>query len=114
MHELSIAQDLLGVVEKALGGKKELDTVNLVLGPLSGVSPEALTFCFTETACERGFGRPELKISNIPARIKCTDCSFEYEVNDFYQGCPECSSFNREILSGRECYIDSVELIEDD
>jgi hydrogenase nickel incorporation protein HypA/HybF len=113
LHELSIAEDMFRVIEKALGCRRELCTVTLVLGPLSGVSGEALRFCFGEVASSRGFGRPELVIRRTPARIECSDCGLGYEAEDFYDGCPSCGSLNRRILSGRECMVESVEIEED-
>ncbi len=113
MHELSIAEDMLRVIEQALGRKQNLCIVTLVLGPLSGVSAEALRFCFSEVASYRGFGSPELVIKKTLARIHCTGCGDDYEAADFYEGCPSCGSLNRKILSGRECMVESVEIEED-
>jgi hydrogenase nickel incorporation protein HypA/HybF len=113
MHELSVAEDMLRVIEHALGRKQELCTVTLILGPLAGVSAEALRFCFGEVASSRGFGSPELLIRKTLARIHCTDCEDDYEAADFYEGCPSCGSLNRSILSGRECMVESVEIEED-
>jgi hydrogenase nickel incorporation protein HypA/HybF len=114
LHELSIAEDMFRVIEKVLGRRRELAAVTLVLGPLSGVSGEALRFCFGEVASSRGFGRPELVIRKTKARIQCRGCGGEYEASDFYEGCPSCGSLDRNILSGRECMVESVEVEEEE
>jgi hydrogenase nickel incorporation protein HypA/HybF len=112
MHEMSLAMDMTRIIGEALGRKAPLDRVNITIGPLSGISPESLRFCFTEIARMEGFGEPELVITHTEARLLCLECDTEYEAADFYQGCPECGSISRRILSGREFTVDSVEIDE--
>lgn len=112
MHEMSLAQDMTRIIENALGRKAHLERVNVTIGPLSGISPESLRFCFTEIAKMQGFGEPELVINNTEAKMVCLECQTEYEAADLYQGCPKCGSISRRILSGRELSVDSVELDE--
>ncbi|MBN2587463.1 MAG: hydrogenase maturation nickel metallochaperone HypA [Candidatus Fermentibacteraceae bacterium] len=113
MHEMSLAMDMTRIIGEALGRKAPLERVNITIGPLSGISAESLRFCFTEIARMEGFGEPELVINHTEARLLCLECRTEYEVADFYQGCPECGSISRRILSGREFTVDSVEIDED-
>lgn len=108
MHEFSIAEEILSVVERTLGGPKPVQSVQLTVGTLSNISAEALQFCFTEIAEQSGFGRPELKIVATPAQVRCRDCGRTEETQDFTEGCPGCNSFSREILSGYECVVDSI------
>lgn len=108
MHELALACDVLDAAERAMGPGKRLLRVDLALGPLSGVSAEALTFCFSELAEQRGLGRAELVLCARPARIRCRACGHSYETDDFMKGCPRCDSLSREILSGFECELESV------
>lgn len=100
------------IIGRAIGGARPLDRVNVTIGPLSGISPESLRFCFTEVANSEGFGRPELVITEIAARLVCLACGNEYQAADFYDGCPSCGSIDRKILSGREFTVDSVEFDE--
>lgn len=113
MHEFSIAESIVDIVGKAIGPKREVLSVHLTLGPLSGISSEALRFCFTEVAKQKGFGSPELVICEVAARLHCNDCGTDYEGMDFFEGCPDCQSLNRTILSGREFTVDSAEVAED-
>ncbi len=113
MHELSIAEDIFTAIEYSLGFKSKLKSVEMTIGPLSGVSAEALSFCFTEVAVLRGFGNTQLVINKIKAVANCSKCNNRYEITDFYSTCPECCSFERKIVSGDRCTIDAVELMED-
>ncbi|MDM7993388.1 MAG: hydrogenase maturation nickel metallochaperone HypA [Candidatus Fermentibacter sp.] len=109
MHELSVASEILDVVEEALGHRESLRAVDLVLGPLSGVSAEALDFCFTEMASQRGFGRPVLRIRPTVAVVKCAECGASYEASDLAACCPACGGVFKQVLSGRECSVESIE-----
>lgn len=112
MHELSIAQEIFSIIEKTLGFKKELKSVSVTVGPLSGISPESLDFCFCEVADIIGYGRPELIMNLLKAYVQCRKCNCKYEVKDYYSCCPQCDCFDKEILSGNEFTVDSVELLE--
>lgn len=113
MHEFSVADSMLDVIEDALGSPRPVTQVHLTLGTLSGICAEALEFCFTEIARQRGFGAPELDIEQIPATVSCEDCGLQYQSAEFYEGCPECASLRRRILSGYECNVDWVNVEED-
>ncbi|MBN1256140.1 MAG: hydrogenase maturation nickel metallochaperone HypA [Planctomycetes bacterium] len=113
MHEFSIASDMLKIVEDQLGGKQALISATVTIGPLSGVNPESLRFCFTELAEMEGFGRPELAVNEVPARIQCRACGQEYETRDLFELCPRCGELDRIILSGEEFTLDKVEIEEE-
>ena len=113
MHEFSIAEDILDIVQENAGPGAQVDCVHLILGPLSGVSPDALLFCFPEVAKPLGMGTPRLVIEETAAKVHCCDCGLDYESKEFYDGCPRCDSMNRQILSGQELTVDWIELVED-
>lgn len=109
MHEYSLAQDMAEVIVSALGRPRMLESVTVVVGPLSGVSGESLTFCFTEVASRRGLGTPRLVVRKTLARMLCLKCGHEWRGDDFSPGCPACGSWERRIVSGREFFVESVE-----
>src|SRR5271166_2592465 len=53
MHELSIASNIVELVAQAAAGRR-VRRVTLEMGQLSGVSPDALAFCFPEVASGHG------------------------------------------------------------
>jgi hydrogenase nickel incorporation protein HypA/HybF len=108
MHEFSIATEIIAAVERTVGAGTRVQSVGLVLGALSGVNADSLTFCFTELAESRGMGRTELVIDARPARVRCRECGREYETGDFTVGCPGCGAAAVEIISGHECDIDTI------
>ena len=113
MHELSIAQEICSVIKHSLGRVCPLERVTVTIGPLCGIMPEALEFCFTTVTEQLGFGSPLLVINRTRVKIKCKSCSEFYETEDLYSLCPKCGSFERYIVSGSEFTVDSVEIEEE-
>ncbi len=108
MHEFSIATEIIAAVERTVGAGARVQSVGLILGSLSGVNADSLTFCFTELAESCGMGRTELVIDARPARVRCRECGCDYETGDFMAGCPGCGVAAVEIVSGYECDIDTI------
>ena len=102
------------LVAEAIHPRRDLQSVTLTIGPLSGIAPHALRFCFAAVAEAQGLGSPELIIHEVPARVHCRDCEREDAVHDFFEPCPGCGGMNRTILSGNEFTVDSAELSGDD
>jgi len=89
-----------------------LKTISVTVGPLSGVSTEALSFCFDDAAAQHGHRGASLEITQRPARVVCIGCSLHYEIENFEELCPQCGSFEREIQSGKEFTVDAIEVEE--
>ncbi len=110
MHERSIAAEMLALIERALGARRRLSKVTVAIGPLSGVSPESLSFCFSPIAAEAGFGNPQLVFRRLGVRVRCSSCGGIEEILEPGAPCCCCGSSERSILSGMECTVESVEI----
>ena len=113
MHELAITENIVEIAVNASKGCR-VKEINLVLGELSGVVQESIEFCFTFVS--RGTASEGAKISfvRVPAVVGCTQCSSEHPLNEGNRTCIECGSSAGEIIRGREFYIESIEVEEDD
>jgi len=107
MHELSIAQD---VVETVLGRlDRRVTGVRLEVGPLSGVLPDSLRFCFDVACSGTSLEGAWLDIVETPARARCRACSAEFEPVTALPLC-RCGSADVATLSGTELRITAVEV----
>jgi len=113
MHEVSVASSILDLIERQLGAPQPLAQVELRIGPLSGVSPDSLLFCFATVARERGFGEPVLSVERTLVDISCQTCGIRYRVPDPIEPCPACGSWKRAILAGDELQLLSATLCEE-
>ena len=113
MHELSIAIEILEIVEKEAikHGAVAIKKVRLKLGDLSGVETESLTFSFDAIKGEKPLTtQTELLIKRIPVRINCKPCGADFEGGGFMVSCPKCEGFDTQLLAGEELEIEDIEI----
>jgi hydrogenase nickel incorporation protein HypA/HybF len=114
MHELSVAQRLVGVVQEELAGQQvRVTVVNLRLGPLSGVVAEALLFCFDIATADTILQGAKLEIEEVAPVVYCPECKQERELPSIQmQRCPVCHTPTPQVVRGRELEIVSLEVVD--
>jgi hydrogenase nickel incorporation protein HypA/HybF len=115
MHELGIVFEIIKTVEKLAVEQNldEIDTIVLEVGELCSIVPMYLEECFPAAIDNRPhFTDTKLKLEIIPGEAKCLQCSniFNVVANKGY--CPQCDSFDKELLRGQEFIIKEI-LIKD-
>lgn len=114
MHEFSIVQSLISMVEEnaILNNAKEVSKVVLDIGVLSGVEPDLLKTAFETFKEISDFTKNSEIVINIKKlTIYCFDCKKEYQKEDINMVCPSCGSLNTKLLEGNEMLLRSLELI---
>jgi len=113
MHEASIAQAIMGEIERQLDEGKILgrvQTVYLRIGQLTAVVTDNLRFMFEVIAKDTVFEGVELQIEDVPVRGVCRDCEAAFEIEELRFSCLQCGSGEVDIVSGRELMIEAVEI----
>jgi len=112
MHELSIACGLVktAVNEAERHGASRVVSIELVLGALTGVEPEALSFCFPMAAAGTTCAGAELKIEIEAAKGRCGRCDATSEVRDLMSPCPHCGGWPLGLEGGREMRVRALEV----
>jgi hydrogenase nickel incorporation protein HypA/HybF len=112
MHELSLAQSLIqaSIDEAARHGASRVVSVDLVIGALAGVEPEALSFCFPVAAAGTVCDGAELRIEIEPATGRCASCTSTSEVRDLMSSCPQCGAWPLGLTGGREMRLRALEV----
>jgi hydrogenase nickel incorporation protein HypA/HybF len=108
MHELSITQSLIDAVLDRTG-ERPVTAVNLRIGPLSGVLPDAMRFCFDVASAGTPLEGATLMIDEPQGVARCRSCRQEFELSDLILLCL-CGSADVEVLRGRELMLMSVEV----
>lgn len=121
MHEYSIATQIVNAVlqEAARHGANKVLEVHIVIGKLTLLGIEQISFCYETLAKGSILEGSKLCIEERDARVKCPACGYEgaleYENNPEYHlsiptfSCPKCNGIV-EIASGRECLIKNIKL----
>lgn len=114
MHEFSIAQSLINILEKECkkNNINKVKRVNLKIGVLTTIVPESLKFAFGVLTKNTIFKNAKLFIKNVPLITRCKDCGTNFEfTNTFNLGflCKKCKGSNMEVKSGKELLVESIE-----
>lgn len=112
MHELSIAENILKIVESNINSYdfKKVKAINLKVGKLTAVASTALVFAFEVLSSGTVFENAKINIKEMPILIICQECKVEKEIENYHFICPSCESENIEIISGRELLVEDVEI----
>jgi len=93
---------------KASAGR--ITRINLVVGELSGVVGECVQFYFDAISKDTIAGGAELIFETRPTTVRCHKCNNVFTPSGYNWACPECHETGIEIVSGRECYMESIEV----
>ena len=109
MHEMALAEGILQVVLDAADDEK-VRVVRLQIGRLQMVVPDSLEFSFQLVAAETPAADAKIVMEEIPARLKCSQCGSEGELDLPPFNCRQCGSSDIEVLSGDQVLVEAVEL----
>jgi hydrogenase nickel incorporation protein HypA/HybF len=112
MHEYALAQDIINTIcEEVTDDLKKITLINIEVGAYSGIVVDSLDFGLRLILTEKKNPHADINIIQVPTIARC-ECGKKYEINNLYENCPACQSFNRKIISGMEIIINSVEIRE--
>jgi hydrogenase nickel incorporation protein HypA/HybF len=94
-------------------GDRRVARVELKVGHLRQVVPDALRFAFELVAVGTPAEGAELVLEVVPAAGVCRGCGAEGELPGFPLLCAACGSAALEIVRGEELLVDALELEEE-
>jgi hydrogenase nickel incorporation protein HypA/HybF len=112
MHELSIAESIVGIAGRQANGRR-VTKVHVKVGHLRQVVPSALSFSFGLVAEGTPVEAAELDLEEVPATGWCRKCGAESRLGNFPLLCQTCGDSNLEILTGEELMVEYLEMEEE-
>ena len=116
MHELTLLFGVADQVERVTreNGIDHVDAVVLEVGELTPIVPEFLIDGYEVISDEYDFLRgSKLIVDRITGMVKCRRCGKEYPVVKYEGYCPDCGSYDKDILSGDQFVIKEVRILEE-
>jgi len=112
MHEFSIIQSLLALVEEEAKKHKAKRVLKVVLsvGPLSGAEPHLLKTAFDAFKEGTVAEGAQLVIEEEKLKVFCRDCGKLSEKEELNLLCPLCGSLSTELRGGDELFLKSLEM----
>ncbi len=110
MHELSIVQNIIGIVslEAKKSGLNRVTEVHLEIGKLSGIEYDSLEFALKTLIPGSVIEDAEVFIEKSEGIARCNKCGNEFTLDSFIGYCNSCLSFDLQIIQGRELRVQSI------
>ena len=112
MHEMSIVLGIVKIAQQEAekANISEFSAIDIEIGTLAGVEWDALEFVWEPGVKGSVIENAEKRIHKIQGVAKCSDCESEFEINHFYDSCPNCGSFLKLVLKGKELRVKSLDV----
>ena len=115
MHEIGIVRQLVRTVTDfaAKNGVTDIREVVVDCGELSLVIPEYVEELYPVVVKGSLLENAKLTIHVVPGLAECEDCDEIFNVVEHKGYCPNCGSFNKTVLSGKDFSIREILVPED-
>ena len=112
MHEMSLAENVLQIIEESARTQKfrRVRTVVLEIGQLAAVEPEAMRFCFDAVTGGSIAEGALLEIIEIPGEGRCDTCGEAVAMQEPYGLCPACGSPHLQVVAGDRMRVKNLEV----
>lgn len=107
MHEMSLAEGILELVEQAAStqGFSRVREINLEIGTLAGVETEALAFCL-ESVLEGSLAEgARVNFVWVAGEGWCLNCGATVPIAAFYDPCPRCGGYQVRATGGTQLRV---------
>ena len=112
MHELSIALGIVKIAEQEYrkAGANKVESIELEIGTLSGVELDSLDVAWPMAVKDTVLEHAERKIDIIDGWARCVDCETEFPLDHIFDSCPECNSYFKNVVRGKELRVKALEV----
>ena len=112
MHELAITEGIIkaAVPEAERAGAKRILEIRLKVGELSGVIPECIQEYFNIASAGTIAEGAKIAVERLPVTVRCNACGYEGAIDRRRIRCSACGGMDIKLISGREYYVDSLEV----
>ena len=112
MHELALMEAVRRLAEQEVRrqGASHLHRLQLRIGSLSGVDPDALQFAFDVVMAKRCSEGAKLELEVVATVCFCSHCRQDFAPRDVIHACPNCGALSAEVLRGRELELVALEV----
>ena len=112
MHEMAICEGIIQVIEEQASVNKYCDVkmVRLEIGQFAGVELEALKFGFDVVTRGTCAENARLEVIETKAQAWCLVCAKNISVNERFDACPDCGSYQLQVDGGDEMRIIELEV----
>lgn len=109
MHELSLAIEIVQMLEAHAHELARITSLTLDIGTLSCVDEGALRTALASAMQSTLAQGAQVHIHSIEARARCQDCLHTFSPPSRIDPCPACGSYRKAWLAGQDFRLRSIE-----
>ncbi|MGF1510893.1 MAG: hydrogenase maturation nickel metallochaperone HypA [Myxococcota bacterium] len=109
MHELSITQNIVAIVDKQAAGRR-VTRVRVRIGKLSGIEAQSVRFCFELCTPGTNLHGAVLEIDEVEGRAACESCGKAITLQSWMGRCPCPEKGRLRIEQGEELLVKEMEV----
>lgn len=115
MHEIGVVRQVLRTVEEFAkeNDVKKIDELVLDIGELSLVIPKYVEDIYDAVVKGTILDGTKLIMNTIPGLAECDECDEIFNVIEHEGYCPNCGSFEKTVLSGKDFQIRELHIAEE-
>lgn len=112
MHELSIAQSILKIVEEEAKRNHacRISSIKIKAGELRGIMPESLSLCFDFVSRGTLAQGARIDIEKLPIQGRCNCCQAAFPIENYRFSCPQCQNKEVTLTQGMELSVHEIEV----
>ena len=109
MHELSIANMLLGMVAEHAPSGVVVRSVRVEAGPMQAIEPEAMRLAWLATTDSTPLHGATLDLRMMPFDLRCPHCGRGWQSDDLFQPCV-CGCDRPRVTGGDRLILVSIDV----
>ena len=115
MHEIGVVRSMIHTVDEFCkeNGVDEVEEIVLDIGELSLVIPKYVEEVYPAVVLDTKYQNTKLVINEIPGMAECDECDEIFNVVQNKGYCPNCGSFEKQVLSGENFTIREIHVKEE-
>ena len=94
---------------RAQKSNERIEKVHIAMGEIAGLDQLAMQSQWIGLSKDTPAELAQLHFRLIRAEVQCMSCFEKYHPEGGTIHCPHCGSFGAKILTGEECYLESIE-----
>lgn len=116
MHEMSLAMNIVDIALKTAkqSNAEKINAIEIEVGTLAGVMTDALTFCLEAASKNTAAEHAVIEIIKTPGKARCQGCNMEFNIQAYFEECPDCGEFLTDIIQGKDLRVLSITVDEEE